>query len=286
MADMPTEAKKTAARSGARSGSGRRIQSVSVGFALIRQLAAAPRGQSPKELSQATGMSPSQVHMYMASFIVEGLAVQDPATSRYDLGPYALELGLAAMRKLDALDIARTTMLSLREETSKSVFLTVWGNTGPTIVAKVDGYRPSADVLRVGYVLPTLDSSTGRLYLAYLAPQLTEDIVTRERTQPAGPSSQLTDEHIAEIIERIRRSGLATHDGRRDSYNAIAAPLLDHAGLICAALTVTGPEQDFEGHENAPVASILRRAAEKVSFDLGYRGGNRYRADRQLRNSQ
>jgi DNA-binding IclR family transcriptional regulator len=276
---MPTDVEETGEQAdAARGGTGRRIRSVSVGFALIRQLAAAPAGLSPKQLGQATGMSPSQVHMYMASFIVEGLAVQDPATSRYDLGPYALELGLAAIRRLDALEIARATMLSLREETAKSVFLSVWGNTGPTIVAKVEGYRPSADVLRVGYVLPTLDSSTGRLYLAYLAPRLTEEIVKRERADTTGPASQLTDQQIASIIQRIRRSGLAAHDGYRDSYNAVAAPLLDHTGGICAALTVTGPEQDFEGKEQAPVAGILRRAAEKVSFDLGYRG-ELYRAD-------
>jgi DNA-binding IclR family transcriptional regulator len=274
---MPVE-DRTADESRSAGRSARRIQSISVGFALIRHLAAAPGGMSPKEMGQAAEMSPSQVHMYMASFIVEGLAVQDPVTSRYDLGPYALELGLAAMRRLDALEIARETMLSLRAETAKSVFLTVWGNSGPTIVAKVDGYRPSADVLRVGYVLPTLDSSTGRLFFAYLAGPQTVDIVKREREDPLSPSSHLTDEHISSIVQRIRRSGLATHDGYRDSYNAIAAPLLDHSGLICAALTITGPEQDFEGYEEGPVALVLRRAAKKVSFELGYRDGHRVQA--------
>lgn len=267
---MPSDAHLTEPQGQRRNGA-RRIQSISVGFALIRHLAAAPAGMSPKELGQVSGMSPSQVHMYMASFVVEGLAVQDQATARYDLGPYALELGLAAMRKLDAVEVARATMLRLREETSKSVFLTVWGNTGPTIVAKVDGYRPSALVLRVGYVLPTLDSSTGRLYLAYLASHRTAEIVARERADPASPSSRLSDERVKGIVERIRRSGLATHDGDRDGFNAIAAPLFDHTGVIRAALTVTGPKQDFEGSERGPVAGILRTAAEKVSFELGYR---------------
>lgn len=268
---MPVDVRESGSQGAGRSGSPRRIQSISVGFALIRHLANAADGLSPKELGHLSGLSPSQVHMYMASFIVEGLAVQDPATARYDLGPYALELGLAAMRKADAVEVARAAMLSLRDETEKSVFLTVWGNTGPTIVAKVDGYRPSALVLRVGYVLPTLDSSTGRLYLCYLGSHRTAEIVERERIDPASPSSKLTDERIKTIVERIRRVGLATHDGDRDGFNAIAAPLFDHTGVIRAALTVTGPKQDFKGNDGGRVAAILQNAAKRVSFELGYR---------------
>jgi DNA-binding IclR family transcriptional regulator len=268
---MPVGVREPESLREGRSGSPRRIQSISVGFALIRHLADAPHGLSPKELGQLTGLSPSQVHMYMASFVVEGLAVQDPATARYDLGPYALELGLAAMQRLDAVEVARGTMLSLREETAKSVFLTVWGSSGPTIVAKVDGYRPSALVLRVGYVLPTLDSSTGRLYFAYLASHRTAAIVEHERADPTSPSSKLTDERIKTIVERIRRSGLARHDGDRDGFNAIAAPLFDHTGVIRAALTVTGPKQDFKGNDGGRVAAILQNAAKRVSFELGYR---------------
>lgn len=268
---MPVDVRESGAQGAGRSGSPRRIQSISVGFALIRHLANAAHGLSPKELGHLSGLSPSQVHMYMASFVVEGLAVQDPATARYDLGPYALELGLAAMRKADAVEVARGAMLSLRDETEKSVFLSVWGNSGPTIVAKVDGYRPSALVLRVGYVLPTLDSSTGRLYFAYLGSHRTAEIVERERIDPTSPSSKLTDEQIKTIVGRIRRSGLARHDGDRDGFNAIAAPLFDHTGIIRAALTVTGPKQDFKGNDGGRVAAILQNAAQRVSFELGYR---------------
>src|SRR5579875_1913048 len=114
---MPVDVRESSSEGARRSGSARRIKSISVGFALIRHLANAEDGLSPKDLGHLSGLSPSQVHMYMASFVVEGLAVQDPATARYDLGPYALELGLAAMRKTDAVEVARGAMLALRDET-------------------------------------------------------------------------------------------------------------------------------------------------------------------------
>lgn len=203
----------------------RHIQSVNVGFSLIRCLADAPASLSLKELGNATGMSSSQVHMYMASFVLEGLVVQDPASARYELGPYALELGLAAMRKLDVLDIARPAMHTLRDETGESVFLTVWGNHGPTIVAKADGSRPSAVVLRVGYVLSALDSATGCLYLAFLPEGVTREVVARERADTASPAAELTDEQVTALIGRTRRTGLGSHDGLRiDGFTGLSAP--------------------------------------------------------------
>jgi DNA-binding IclR family transcriptional regulator len=250
----------------------RHIQSVNVGFSLIRCLADAPASLSLKELCNATGMSSSQVHMYLASFVLEGLAVQDPATARYELGPYALELGLAAMRKLDVLEIARSAMQALRDETGESVFLSVWGNHGPTIVAKADGSRPSAVVLRVGYVLSALDSATGCLYLAFLPEGVTREVVARERADTASPAAELNDEQVAALIERTRHTGLGSHDGPRiDGFTGFSAPLIDHSGVMRAALTVTGPAQDFEDRENGRIAAALRRTASEISSRLGHR---------------
>jgi DNA-binding IclR family transcriptional regulator len=250
----------------------RHIQSVNVGFSLIRCLADAPASLSLKELCNATGMSSSQVHMYMASFVLEGMVVQDPATARYDLGPFAMDLGLAAMRKLDVLEVARPAMAAMRDETGESVFLTVWGNYGPTIVAKADGSRPSAVILRVGYVLSALDSATGCLYLAFLPEGATRQVVARERADTSSPASELSDEQVSALIERTRRTGLGSHDGLRiDGFTGLSAPLIDHSGVMRAALTVTGPAQDFADRENGTIATALRQVASEISSRLGYR---------------
>ena len=43
-------------------------------------------------------MSPGKIHRYLASFLVTGLARQDPDTRQYALGPLAMRLGLAALK--------------------------------------------------------------------------------------------------------------------------------------------------------------------------------------------
>ena len=81
------------------------IQSVEVGFALLDALGQARGPQMLRDLAAAAGMSAAKAHRYLVSFQRLQLVVQDPASTRYDLGPAALKLGLAlraVMRRLNS----------------------------------------------------------------------------------------------------------------------------------------------------------------------------------------
>jgi DNA-binding IclR family transcriptional regulator len=52
-------------------------------------------------------MSAAKAHRYLVSFQRLQLVVQDAASTRYDLGPAALKLGLASLERLDAVKLAR-----------------------------------------------------------------------------------------------------------------------------------------------------------------------------------
>ena len=71
-------------------------------------------------------------------------------------------------------------MRALSEDIRESVFLSVWGNHGPTIVFKVDGTRRIPMTLQIGYVLPLLRSATGRIFLTHLPPQQTAVYLSEE----------------------------------------------------------------------------------------------------------
>jgi len=78
----------------------RGIQSVDTGIRLLEVLEKVDGPLSLKELSAKADMDPSGAHRYLASFVRCGLVVQS-ADSRYDFGPLALRVGLAAMRRMD-----------------------------------------------------------------------------------------------------------------------------------------------------------------------------------------
>lgn len=250
----------------------RQIRSIGVGFRLITCLEAAAGPMSLKELSIRAGMSPSQAHLYLASFAKIGLVLQDSDTSRYHLGPYAVQLGLAALHKMDVLAIAREPMQALQRRTGESVYLSVWGNRGPSIVQKVDGTRPIPMSLRVGYVLPVLSSATGRIFLAHLPHGETASVLKAEIAEQTPRAAKPSADKIAEIGREVRRIGLARTDSLlNNGFVGISAPIFDHAGELCAAVTLIGPSGLLDVEFDGPDALALKESAAEISARLGYR---------------
>ncbi|MBS0553285.1 MAG: helix-turn-helix domain-containing protein, partial [Proteobacteria bacterium] len=73
------------------------VQSLEVGMSILKAMATGRRSMMLKDIAAAAGMPPSKVHRYLVSLIRSGLVEQDRLTSRYDLGPFALNLGLVAL---------------------------------------------------------------------------------------------------------------------------------------------------------------------------------------------
>ena len=83
------------------------IQSLEVGFALLDVLTQTPGPLMLRDLAARAGMSAAKAHRYLVSFQRLGLVVQDSRTTRYDLGPAALKLGLAGGPLIMALILGR-----------------------------------------------------------------------------------------------------------------------------------------------------------------------------------
>jgi DNA-binding IclR family transcriptional regulator len=243
----------------------RRIRSIEVGFRLIHALEQAGRRLSLKDVARLAGMPPSKAHLYMVSFLRLGLVVQDPVTMRYGLGPYVVQLGLSAIRQLELADVARAPMEALSERTGLAVFLSIWGNQGPTIVLKLDGRWEIPLSVRQGYVLPILASATGQVFLAHLPERETAPLVARE--------AQLVPELAARAqagLAEVRATGLAVSDQQLNpGFAAMSAPVFDHEGRIAAALTGLGMRTAVALDRDGPTAQAVAMAAAGISRALG-----------------
>ena len=117
------------------------IQSVEVGFELLEALSQAPGALMLRDLAAAAGMSAAKAHRYLVSFQRMGLVVQDPVSTRYDLGPAALRIGLASLSRIDAVKLARERIDGLLLEPPHAGHRG-WGNQGPTMVTGPKPHQP------------------------------------------------------------------------------------------------------------------------------------------------
>jgi DNA-binding IclR family transcriptional regulator len=249
----------------------RRIQSIEVGFRLIRVLEQAGTTLPLKDLAARAAMAPSKAHLYLVSFVRLGLVVQEAMSMRYGLGPYAVHLGLAGIRQLNVVEVAREPMEDLEEKAGTAVYLSIWGNRGPTIIMKLDKALKAPISIRVGYVFPLLATATGRTFLAFMPKSETAPMVKEERlVDPDLPA------RAQKSIEAVRQYGVAFSDGRHhQGLSALSAPIFDHAGSMAAAVTLLGFQRDMDIDPNGSMAKVLRAAASSISAALGFQKSTR-----------
>ena len=144
------------------------IQSAEIALDVLTRLAELGGAQSVSELGRSLDMPRAKVHRYLVSLERRGYVEQDPASARYRLGPQALHTGLAALAEVDFVKLAADGLDALSSAIGQTVFISIWGQHGPTIVQWRDARLPVTVNVRVGSVLPLLNSATGRVYAAWL----------------------------------------------------------------------------------------------------------------------
>lgn len=252
------------------------IQSVEVGFALLEALSRAPGALMLRDLAAAAGMSAAKAHRYLVSFQRLQLVVQDASSTRYDLGPASLKLGLASLSRLDAVKLARERITGLIEQIGHTLALAVWGNLGPTVVHWEESPQAVTVNLRLGDVMPLLSSATGRCFAAYLSreaitPLLKDEIARAQKQGRADVPATLAEARA--LLEEVRQRGASrVVDTLLPGIVGFCAPVFDSDGHIALGIVALGPVGTFDPEWGGAVDRPLRAAARQLSSDLGYRG--------------
>jgi len=243
----------------------RGIQSIDTGIRLLEVLEKADGPLALKELSAKADMDPSGAHRYLASFVRSGLVRQD-ADSRYDFGPLALHVGLAAVRRLDPVQLTEQALPALVAETGYTALLTVWSNRGPTVVHWQRSRNPFVTNLGLGSVLPICRSATGAVLVAFLPEAVTRDAIAAELRREQADAAA-----FARAVERARKQRLAFVDSSViPGLSAVSAPVLQWNGEAAACVTLIGPDREL-ARPSHPAVAALRRLCDRLSRDFGAR---------------
>jgi DNA-binding IclR family transcriptional regulator len=249
------------------------VQSVEIASSLLRAITRSPRAQPLKSIALHASITPSKAHRYLVSLARAELVKQDPDTGLYDVGPFALELGLIALGRVNAVKLASGILHRIRDEIDETVMLSVWGNRGPTVVRIEESTQAVSMNARVGSVLPASATATGRVFLAFLPSSMTLPILQAEESEPRKDAIKLCPKISESALAKIRARSMERDVGRYLSgVSALAAPIFDSQGQIAGVITVLGRESSFDCDWSGRPARALRDATELISRQLGYIG--------------
>ena len=222
-----------------------------------------------RDLAAAAHMAPAKAHRYLVSFARLGLIEQDEGTGRYDLGRYALTLGLAALGRLDPVGIAGQALPALSEATGQTVAVAIWANRGATMVRWQGADTPVSASLRLGSVMPLTRSATGICFAAFGNPRTVSRYLQRElRENIRHGLAPTTAAGVERQVREARRRGFAATNDFIPGISGFAAPVYDSDRTMALALVSLGYTRSFE--RSAPqIGRAVMRAAADISARLG-----------------
>lgn len=239
------------------------IASVEIAAAILRLVEANPSPMALKEIAAAMSFSASRTHHYLVSLIKCGLLEREHGTLRYRFGSLAMQVGLTALGRSGNNSAIVEALRSLRDEIGYSTAYTVWSDRGPLVTHSEEGRAGLSVTLRLGTVLPMINSPNAAVYIAWLP-----DARLKPVLEALAPGV-LSLKQLVEIREHTRKEGGAHASGARSpQIAAVAAPVFGLGGLLTGAISTLGLIGQFDDTPRGKASASLHRRARELSASL------------------
>jgi len=224
------------------------------------------------EVSRQVGLGKSVVHRILSSLAAHDFVTQHEQTSRYRLGPGALEVGLSALGELDVSHSARPIMVELRERTRETITLSIRVGDHRTYVAQLESPQDVRMRVEFGRTFPLYAGASGRAILAHLPRQERDEYLDATELVPLTAGTIHSRAAMEDELQRVVERGYAASAGERDPLAAaVAAPLWSVDGGVLGAVSICGPVPRFTPDQVLAMGELVRDGADRISAAMGYR---------------
>jgi IclR family KDG regulon transcriptional repressor len=261
---------RTATTASTEAGGG--IQSIQRACALLATVARSRDGIGLAELSRRLGLHPSTTFHIAKTLVNLGYLRQIELSRSYCIGRELFTLAAAAVDEVRLVNIASSVLADLSQATGETTYFGVMSGEQLVIIAKHEG----AGAIRIndglGNLRPKHCTALGKIILAAMPEDKFEAYLGREELVSYTPKTITGEERLRKEIGEVRKSWVAFDEGE---YNAelhcVAVPVLDFTGRVIGSLGVSGPAWRLSIQALQRQIDNARRAAERLSAELGYR---------------
>lgn len=248
------------------------VHSVHLALDVLEAIAVSDDELGVTQIAGRLTMTKGSVHRHLQTLVERGYLTQNPATSRYAIGPRSRLLARLAP-ETDLVHLAEGPMRQLRDALGQSVVLSEMTPRGALVLTKLSGTSPIEIGVRSGSELPFHATAQGKVMLAFAPHPFQARVLSR-------PLQRFTDKTIVsarkieqELLEVVRLGYASAPDESMLGLNAVAAPIFDAQDACIAALAVVGSIQFLpEKSRQADVAQVIE-AARQISRKLGHSRG-------------
>lgn len=241
------------------------------GLAIVEYVTQAGGGVSAAEITQATGLPRATVHRLVGVLEREGYLQRDFGGRGLVAGQRLSDLARAVLASTPEQLLRHAVLRRLSEDVGETCNITVPAPGGMIYFDRVETEWPlRLETLPVGSQVPLHCTASGKLYLSSLAPAQRDDMV-HQLTLDAKTPNTLTDPGaLLENLEDIAETGIgADNEEFIGGMIALAAPILDSRGRLCATLAFHAPVQRMTLEQARTHIPALMNGATRLSASKG-----------------
>jgi DNA-binding IclR family transcriptional regulator len=226
------------------------------------------------DLARHLHIPKSTAHKLLRTLQALDFVRQNQETRTYQLGPRAMELGLAFASSSNILFRARTVMNRLAEKTGETVKVGILSNGQVLIVAAVESAHQLHTRGDRGTRWPLHSSSLGKAILSALPPEEIAEIVGNKGLQRFTKNTLTTLHDLERELKRIRNRGYAVDQQENElGVCCVAAPISDTLQGLVGAIGISGPSlrirdeaiQELSRQVLAASRAISRYSSHEIS---------------------
>lgn len=239
------------------------------GLKILEVLAEADHPASLGEISEACGLSKSNVHRLLRTLEACGYVNQEASSRKYYATLRMWELGTRTHDRLDFRAIARPHLIQLVEETEETVHLSVFDGSEVLFVDKIDGSHAVRTYVNVGDRAPSYCSASGKAMLAHMPNEVIDAVgqtIQRHTKNTVGSLAELR-KHLA----AIRDAGYSLTLGEwRQDVTGIASAIISDSGKVIGAIGVAGPQDRMRQSRHERYIEAVLAARDRIRQDIGF----------------
>ncbi|MGB5200902.1 MAG: IclR family transcriptional regulator [Sedimenticolaceae bacterium] len=212
------------------------------GLIVLEKVVQSRRPISATELLEELDLPKPTLNRILQQLEEEGLLQRDPVNRRYMPGPRSREMAFDIMSNR-AIGAPRHAILrTLSEEIGETCNCTMLDGDHTVYFDRVEANWPFRIQLPVGSQLPLHCTASGKLFLAYMKPRLSQRLIH------AAPLKRFTDRTITDTellmdeLKRIKADGIGVDNEEfMTGMVAIAVPVFNAANEICFTIAAHAP---------------------------------------------
>ncbi|MDA3956038.1 IclR family transcriptional regulator [Oceanispirochaeta sp.] len=225
------------------------------------------------ELAAAVDGNKSTVYRFLNTLSGLGYVSQNRNNEKYSLTLKLFQVGVQALNRLDIHKASLPVMEELAEYSKETIHLASMENHQVFYLDKIE----SPLALRVamgsaqGRFAPVVCTGVGKVILANMGHDEKERMLEHADWTARTEYSVTTPEELEVRLIEIRKNGWAFDlEENEPGVRCVAAPIFDNKGVICGALSISGPSLRMTKEKMKKLALKVKEGAGKISDNLGY----------------